>query len=271
MLYGEPLSGSAEPCHDLVGDEHHAVLVAQLAHPGHIAGWGHHDARGAGHRLEDDRRERRRPLVLDQPVEVVEGALGLLLLVLGVKRGAVQERSVEVDDAAARIVIGVAARITGQVDRGVGAPVVRAVTGQHLVAAGVQAGHADGVLDGVCAAVGEEHPVQVARGALGDQPGRLGPGRVDVLRGDGAQLGGLLGNGRNDFRVLMTDVGEDQLRREVEQLVACAVPDVLPVGGDDRHRLDLRLRRPRVEDVLAVELVGVGAFGDRGLDVLAVG
>ena len=51
---------------------------------------------------------------------------------------------------------------------------VRAVGGEHLGAAGVQPGHPDGVLDGLGAAVGEEDLVQVAGGALGDQPGRLG-------------------------------------------------------------------------------------------------
>ena len=42
----------------------------------------------------------RRPLVLDQPLQVLQRALGLLLLVLGVERRAVQERAVEVHDAA---------------------------------------------------------------------------------------------------------------------------------------------------------------------------
>ena len=160
MLDGEPLSGSAEAGHHLVGDEHDAVLVADLPHAGHVAGRRHHDARGAGHGLEDDRRERRRPLVLDQPLQVLQRALGFLLLVLGVERRAVQERAVEVHDAAAGVVVGVAARVTGQVDRGVGAAVVRAVARQHLVAAGVQPGHPHRVLDGVGAAVGEEHLVR---------------------------------------------------------------------------------------------------------------
>ncbi len=41
---------------------------------------------------------------------------------------------------------------------------VRAVRGEHLRTAGVQPGHARGVLDGLGATVGEEDLVQVARG-----------------------------------------------------------------------------------------------------------
>ena len=51
--------------------------------------------------------------------------------------------------------------------------VVAAVGGQDLVAAGVEAGHADGVLVRLGAAVGEEHHVEVAGRELGDEAGRL--------------------------------------------------------------------------------------------------
>ena len=271
MVDGEPLSGPAEAGHHLVGDEHDAVAVADLPHAGHVAGRGHHDAGGAGHRFQDDRGDRRRALVGDEALEVVQGALGLLLLVLGVERRAVQERAVEVHDAGAGVVVGVAPRVAGEVDRGVGAAVVRAVAGEHLAPAGVQAGHPHRVLDGVGAAVGEEHLVQITGGALGDQPGGLGARGVGVLRRDGAQLGGLLGDGRDDLRMLVADVGEHQLPGEVQQLGALTVPDVGALGGDDRHRLDLGLRRPGVEDVLAVEFVGAGGFGAGGVEVLAVG
>ncbi len=113
-------------------------------------------------------------------LEVFQRALGLRLLVLGVERAAVQERSVEVHDAGAGVVVGAAARVTGQVDRGVGTAVVGAVPDEHLVAAGVQPRHPHRVLDGVGAAVGEEDLVQIARRALGDQAGRLGAGVVGV-------------------------------------------------------------------------------------------
>ena len=268
VVDGEPLAGPAEAGHHLVGDEHDAVAVADLPDPGHVTGWGDHDARGARHRLEDDGRDRVRPLVLDQPIQVVQRPLGLLLLGLGVERRPVQERAVEVHDTAAAVVVGVAARVAGQVDRGVGAAVIGAVTREHLAPAGVQPGHPDRVLDRVGAAVCEEHLGQVAGRALGDQPGRLGPGRVGVLRRDRAQLRGLFGNGRNDFRMLVADVGEHQLRGEVEIPVSLAVPDVGALGGHDRHRGDLGLRRPGVEDVFAVQLVGLGGLGDRRVEGL---
>ena len=93
---------------------------------------------------------------------------------------------------------------------------VAAVGREHLVPAGVQPRHADGVLVGVGAAVGEEDVVEVAGGVRGDQPGGLGAGAVGERRGDGAEVGGLLLDRRDDARVLVAEVGEDQLRAEVE-------------------------------------------------------
>ena len=92
-----------------------------------------------------------------------------------------------------------------------------------------------------------------------------------MLRGDRAQLGSLLGNGRNDFRMLVADVGENQLRREIEQPIPLAVPDVGAVRGDDGHGLDLCLGRPRVEDVPAVKFVGALPLGNRGLQIASAG
>ena len=72
------------------------------------------------------------------------------------------------------------------------------------------------MLVGVGAAVGEEDLVQIARGVLGDEPSRFRTGRVGVLGSDRAELGRLLLHRGDDSRVLMTDVGVDQLRGEVE-------------------------------------------------------
>ena len=98
------------------------------------------------------------------------------------------------------------------------------VAGQHLVAAGVQPRHPHRVLVGVGTAIGEEDLVQLTGGVRGDEPRSLRPRIVGVLRRDGAQLGGLIGNGSNHFRVLVADVGVDQLRGEVQQPIALAVP-----------------------------------------------
>ena len=271
VLDGEPLSGSPESGHHLVGDEDDAVTVADLANTGQVTGRGDHDARRAGHRLKDDRRDGRRPLMGDETLKIVQRALGFLLLVLRVERRTVEEGAVEVDDAGGAVVAGIAARVPGQVDGGVGSAVIRAVPGEHLAPAGVQTGHPHGVLHGVGAGVGEEHMVQIAGRALGDQPRGLRPGGVHVLRGDRAQLGGLLGDRGDDLRMLVADVGEDQLPGEVQQPVALAVPDVGPFRRQHRHRRDLGLRRPRVEDVRPVQLIGAPPFRDGRLDVLAVG
>ncbi len=64
---------------------------------------------------------------------------------------------------------------------------------------------------GVSAAIGEEDPVELTRGAFGDQPRGFGAGVVGVLWCHRAQLCGLFGNGGNDFRVLVADIGVHQL------------------------------------------------------------
>ncbi len=79
--------------------------------------------------------------------QMCQRALALLGLGGGVEVRAVQERPEEVDDAGVAVVVGPAPRVAGEVDRGVGAAVVRAVAGEHLVAAGVQTRHAHRVLD----------------------------------------------------------------------------------------------------------------------------
>ena len=111
---------------------------------------------------------------------------------------------------------GPAPRVAGHRDRRRRRPVVAAVGGEHLVPAGVAAGHADGVLRRLGAAVGEEHHVEVARRQLGDQPGGLAAGVVGVDRGDRAQLVGLLLDRRDQLGVLVADVDVDELAGEVE-------------------------------------------------------
>ena len=67
---GEPLAGAAEARHHLVGDHQDAVLVAERAHALQVAVGRNEDAVGAGHRLEDERRDRLRPFELDDLLEV---------------------------------------------------------------------------------------------------------------------------------------------------------------------------------------------------------
>ena len=74
-LIREPLTGAAEADHDLVADHQDAVLVAQCAHAGQVAGRRHEHAVGAGDGLEHDRGDRVRALELDLLLEVRELSL----------------------------------------------------------------------------------------------------------------------------------------------------------------------------------------------------
>ena len=86
---------------------------------------------------------------------MVQGPLGLLLGRGRPELGAVQVGAEEVH-VPARVLVGHAAPVARRDDRRAGVAVVRAVGREDLVAAGVQARHADGVLVRVGAAVGEE-------------------------------------------------------------------------------------------------------------------
>ena len=141
-------------------------------------------------------------------------------LLLGRRRpelAAVQVRAEEVH-VPAGVLVRHPSPVAGRDDRRAGVAVVRAVGREHLVAAGVQARHADGVLVGVRAAVGEEHLARSRRAALRD----------DALGGLAARE---VGGGRarsvasapacswiavDDGRMLVADVDVDELAREVE-------------------------------------------------------
>ena len=180
----------------------------------------------------------------------------------GMERGAVQVGREEVDGPGAGVVTGPAARIAGEVHGELGAAMVRAVGREDLVAAGVEPGHADGMLIGIRTAVGEEDLIQLPGGPLRDQAGCLGAGVIDVARGDGAQFRCLGRDCGYDGGVLVADVCVDQLGREVQILVALTVPDVGSLGRGDHHGVQEVLGGPGMEDVLAVQFVRpAGAFG----------
>ena len=149
--------------------------------------------------------------------------------------------------------------LTGERDRTCGRAVVAAVRGEHLVPAGVQPRHADRVLVGLRAAVGEEHHVEIAGRTLGDEPRRLAAD-VDRERGrHGAEPRRLLLDRGDHPRVLVAEVEVDELRREVEVPVAVGIPEVRTLAAGNRNRIDHLLGGPRVEDVGAV--VGANRVG----------
>ena len=196
----------------------------------------------------------------DHVGQVGERPLALLGVVGGVERRAVRVGPPELDDAGQPRLAAPAAGVAGHRDRPGRGAVVAAVGREDLVAAGVQPGHADGVLRGLGAAVGEEHHVEVAGRQLADQPGGLAAGVVGVDRGDRAELVGLLLDRRHQLGVLVADVDVDELAGEVEVAVALVVPEPRPLGPGDDDRVERRLRRPRVEDVGPVVEVGLRAF-----------
>ena len=162
------------------------------------------------------------------------------------------------------VLIGPAARITRGLDRCAGVAVVAAVCRQHLVLVRVQARHADRILHRVGPAVGEEDLLVTRARAIDDALGGLAAHVVGVLRCDGRQTRGLVLDRLDDLGVLVADVDIDQLTGEVQVAVAVVVPEVAPLRGGNRQRLDLRLCAPRVEDVRAVEVVDALALGGIG-------
>ena len=156
----EPRTGATEAHHHLVEDQQDPVLVAELAHAGQVGVGRDEHAVGAHHRLEDDRRDRSAPSYWIDLGEVGQRPLALLLGGRRAERRPVEVRPHEVHDAGDRRLAPPPPRLTGERHRAGRGAVVAAVGGQHLVAAGVGAGHADGVLGGLGAAVGEEHPVE---------------------------------------------------------------------------------------------------------------
>ena len=148
-----------------------------------------------------------------------------------------------------------AARIAGRGDGSTGVAVIGAVERELLVLVRVDTGHADRILDGVGPAIGEEHLVHVLGHQAGDELGCLAARSVRVLRCDGRQLRGLVLDRLDDLRMLVADVHVDELRREVEELIAVVIPEVAALGGGNDHRVQGALGTPGVEDVRAVEVV----------------
>ena len=148
-------------------------------------------------------------------------------------------------------------------DRRTRVAVVRAVRREHRVTPGVQARHADRVLDRVGAAVRKEDLGEAVRRLVEDLLRRLPA--VEVGRGgaDGGEPLGLFADRGDDSGMLMPDVDVDQLAREVQQPVAGVIPHHGARAAGDDGEVETRLRGPGMEDVVAVELFreGVEVFG----------
>jgi len=130
--------------------------------------------------------------------------------------------------------------------------VVGAVAGDDLVASGIEPGDLHGVLVGLGSTQREE--------ALGE-PGDLGQLFTQLA----ARLGGEGGSGEAELvylfldslehlRVLVPDVDVDELRAEVQPLVALTIPKPHPLGLGHVDGVGLALHRPGEKGVVAVLL-----------------
>ena len=85
------------------------------------------------------------------------------------------------------------------------------------------------------------------------------PRTSDACCGRQRHLDGcLLLDGLDNGRVLVADVGVDQLAGEVQERVALEVPDPAALAGCEHAGLQGALGAPRMEDMGAVEVVSLG-------------
>ena len=228
-----------EGADDLVGDQQHVVLVADLAHPLEVAGRGREAATRVLHRLEEDGRDGVGALDLDglgDPVggpaaERLEVAVGAVLEGVGravevrvrhpERRGHQRlERLLHPGDA-------------GDGERALRGAVVGDRAADDLVLARlageleVVLGQLPGRLDRLAAAGGEEDAVEVAGGVVRHPLGQLdragvgvGPQRVE------GQRRGLLRGGLGQLLATVADLGDEQPGEAVEVAPALGVPDV---------------------------------------------
>ena len=173
----------------------------------------------------------------------------LLALFLGrgrSERRAIQEGAEEVDRARRAGVRGPAARVAREVDRCGRRAVVRPVRREHLRSSAVHASHAHRVLDGLRPARGEEHVPEPVRGDLDDHSRRFAADVGCMGRRERAQLIGLLLDRGDDARMLVTEVGEDQLRAEVQVAPAVGIDDMATAANEGQH-VARPLHRPRMK------------------------
>ncbi len=101
-LGAEVVAEPAERAYHLVGDQQHAVPVADLPYPLEVPGRRREAAAGVLHRLEEDRGDRLRALAQDRPLDLVRGPAAELHLVTGHDVWGPVEISVRHPDAAGR-------------------------------------------------------------------------------------------------------------------------------------------------------------------------
>ena len=279
VLPCEPLPGTAEPGHHLVGDHHDAELVAHRADTLEVAVGRDEDTVRADDGFEHYRGDLVSALEHDGVAQVRQCPVAFLLGRLGVERRPVRVWPPELDEARHSWLVRKSSWLTRKADGHCRAAVVAAIRGQHLQAARVTLGQPNSVLHRFGAGVREEDLLEVAIGprrartvavrSFDDQSGGLAALVVGEPRADHAQNFGLVFDRLDHLRVLMPEVHVDQLAREVDPGIAVSVPHLRAEGARHHHRIECSLSGPRMED--AGTVVGVGAFEERRRVCLELG
>ena len=97
---------------------------------------------------------------------------------------------------------------------------------------------------------GEKHMSESVRGDVNDHSRRF-PADVGCMTGcERAELVGLLLDRGDDARMLVTEVGEDQLRTEVQVAAAVGIDDVATGAAYEGQHVARPLHRPGMKDQL---------------------
>src|SRR5215831_208004 len=249
VIDGEPLAGSSESGHDLVGNNQDAVLVAYFAHALHVAIGRNENAIRAGDGFEDEGGDRLRSFELDDLFDHVERFLSRV----GFAVNAVVR--IEYADNARNARLGCpSAGIARQADRSGGRAVIRTITRNDLVATGVKTRDLDGVLIGLGPAIGEEESVDVARSDFSELRTEAGTRLSCHERIGIAQRLRLLVNSLDDALVTVSDVDRHQLAVEVDETLPIGRPKINALGAGNRDRVNLRLRRRLENRVILSEI-----------------
>ena len=265
VVHGEPLARAAPPAHHLVGDQHDAVARAQLAHALQVAVGRDQDAVRAGDRLDDERRDRVRPLQLDRLLEQSQCGLRVVDLTL---RAVVRIEHVH-HAGHRRLFVRPASRVAGEHHRAVRRAVVAAIAREHLLAAGHHLRDLHRVLVRLGPGQREERLLDVAGPQPREPTAEHRPPLERLERRDVRQLLGLSCDRLGDPLVAVADVHAHQLRAEVEPATSVDPVHVDALGPVDRERRRLRLRLPVVQgeslrvrdDLVGAERRALGCHG----------
>ena len=252
-LKREPASGATEARHHLVQNQQDAVAVAEGPHPRQVPRRWNEDAGGTGDRLQQYGRDRGGSLTLDHALEVAQRTFAFLFGSRRPELAAVKVGAEEVH-VAAREFVWDSAPVAGRHDRCTGVAMVRAISGENLVATGVQPRHPDRVLDRIRTTVGEEDLIERVWRTVDDAFRSLASGEVSRRRCYRRQRPDLLDDRLRDGRMLVADIDVHQLAREIQIGAARVVPHPRTQPAGDHKRLEGTLRGPGVEHECSVEV-----------------